>query len=341
MATIFTTCPECGEHVEANIIQRPESLEVRGERVDFIANVAVCSFCNSAIGDLRVDGDNLKKAYDIYREQHSFLSPDEITALRKRYDLSLREFARFLGFGEQTITRYENGALPDRIHMDILHSASTAKGARELLEKNSSRISDRSRQKVVDFIENSGNSDTPYSLMYFVPSWMEGNEVSERTGYTAYDPKKAQALVCVLADKCKNLFVTKMQKAMFITDSLAYELLGHSISGVVYVHATHGPIIDSRQIFLAEMQGNGAIELEEYGDGEIVKALMLDTQCLTAEELDVVNTAAEFVNTFSTSSAISDFSHTLDAWKSTGNGKTINYGLNFGEIEKAVSARLS
>lgn len=37
----------------------------------------------------------------------------EFANLQNGADLSLREFSRFLGFGEQTAARYEKGALPN------------------------------------------------------------------------------------------------------------------------------------------------------------------------------------------------------------------------------------
>ena len=86
------------------------SLEV--EDVSRMVEVAVCPYCGSVIDDSRLEEGNLDLAYELYRASHDLVSAKEISALREDMGLSLREFSRFLGFGEQTAVRYEKGALP-------------------------------------------------------------------------------------------------------------------------------------------------------------------------------------------------------------------------------------
>lgn len=43
---------------------------------------------------------------------------------------SSAEFSLFLGFGEQTVAKYEAGTLPDELHSNTMRMASTKEGAR-------------------------------------------------------------------------------------------------------------------------------------------------------------------------------------------------------------------
>ena len=61
-----------------------------------------------------------KKAYKKYRTIHNLLNPEEIKSIREKYDLSQNEFSNLLGWGEKTICRYENGAIQDNVHNDLL-----------------------------------------------------------------------------------------------------------------------------------------------------------------------------------------------------------------------------
>ena len=96
---VDTYCPECDEKVCARLHNQPATLCIRGEQIDFSETVAVCPTCGNIIGDARIEGANLERAYDAYRKQHGILSPKEVKALRESFGLSLREFSRFLEIG--------------------------------------------------------------------------------------------------------------------------------------------------------------------------------------------------------------------------------------------------
>lgn len=148
MNCIDTFCPTCDEPVRAQIVARRETLPVRGVPTAFDAQVAVCPLCGEDIGDSRVEKGNLEAAFAAYRAQQGIITSEEIRAIRKTLGLSLREFSLFLGFGEQTVAKYETGTLPDELHSNTMRMASTKEGAEMLLSLNGDRISKASRAKV-------------------------------------------------------------------------------------------------------------------------------------------------------------------------------------------------
>ena len=143
MKTLSTYCVECDREVDARIEHRDETMRIRGQETPYGGEVAVCPVCGSVVADSRVETRNLDAAYSAYRSANDLLSPEEIREIRQRYSLSLRDFSRFLGFGEQTVARYESGALQDETHDGMMRLAASPEGASLLLEIRRAQLPER------------------------------------------------------------------------------------------------------------------------------------------------------------------------------------------------------
>lgn len=340
--TLNTYCPECDREVDARLKHRAETLPVKGEPTSYDAEVAVCPCCGEVIGDSRVEEGNLRRAYSAYCVAHGLMAPDEVKELRNSYGLSLREFSKFLGFGEQTIARYESGAIPDDSHNTMLKLASTAEGAASLLSVRESQLSGRTASAVRRFIE----SRTPLSGLaaaFAAYQWPSQEMVtpSGRNGFRSFSMERVAAVVCELAARCKDLYKTKLQKAMFFTDFLCYAKTSRSMTGLAYAHADYGPVMDGRDRIVAELQDAGFVELTEKGWGEVVVPARRPEGVLSEDEIRLVDEVADFVNTFETSKEISSFSHELDAWSDTDSGQSIEYDSNAEQVEAAIARRMA
>lgn len=342
MARIYQTyCPHCDSEVAANVINTTEKIKIRGEYIVYEAEKIECPACGRAIGDSRAEAKNLERAYSIYRDKHNLVSPSDIANLRKAYGLSLREFSKFLGFGEQTVTKYESGSLPDDLHSNMVKMARTALGAKTLLGLNLEKLSSSSIEKIEQYI-SSIESDPDYDDRWFDLRMLDDDAEaapSRKNGYRSFDMERAASLVATLAAKCSKLYKTKLQKAMFFCDFLSCERFGRSITGLSYAHANYGPIINNGDYLIARLSDEGSIRLEECGWGEIVKSESQPLDIFTAAESELIDEVASFVDSFSTASSISDFSHGLRAWNETPNGHLIDYNLNFGEISQSIQRR--
>ncbi|HZK83076.1 MAG TPA: type II TA system antitoxin MqsA family protein [Desulfosporosinus sp.] len=94
--------------------------KIRGEEITVIVNVPFCSECGCELSDLDVEEYHHDLALNEYRKRKGLLYSEQIKAIREKYGLSQRAFARALGFAEPTINRYELGALQDTLHNNIL-----------------------------------------------------------------------------------------------------------------------------------------------------------------------------------------------------------------------------
>lgn len=116
----FIWCIACGKEVPASYKSVIHSHLIKGERICVEQETLVCPVCGKEFTTLEVADKSQKKAYQIYRKSKGLLSPEEIKGIRQKYGLSQGLFARILGFGEKTITRYENGYLPDPAQSNLI-----------------------------------------------------------------------------------------------------------------------------------------------------------------------------------------------------------------------------
>lgn len=113
-------CPYCDKMTDAEVRDIKKKHIIRKDEIESIDKAVFCKECNKRIYSREYDVKNMEKAYNEYRKRHNILSPDEIKLFRKRYSISQRDLAQIMGCGEITITRYENGMLPDKVHNKLL-----------------------------------------------------------------------------------------------------------------------------------------------------------------------------------------------------------------------------
>jgi len=129
-------CPNCMESGAIPLIETRETIEVRGERFEVRSRFYRCPKCGGEFSDLNDPVDPLDQAYRQYRQKHGYVQPEEITAFRKKYDLTQKELAALLGWGDVTLSRYENGCLQDEAHDKSLHLAMDPRNLLALIERS-------------------------------------------------------------------------------------------------------------------------------------------------------------------------------------------------------------
>ncbi|MGD9900183.1 MAG: type II TA system antitoxin MqsA family protein [Calditrichaceae bacterium] len=86
---------------------------IKGKKFPYTYDVQICEKCGEYVSSPDQNDKILKDAYDSYKLKNGLLLTDEIMAIRKKYDLSLRDFSKILGVSHITYHRYEKGAPPD------------------------------------------------------------------------------------------------------------------------------------------------------------------------------------------------------------------------------------
>lgn len=94
-----------------NIKVRKVEANVKGINIEFDEYYKINPVTGEEIFDRDLEIENDTKLYDIYKKQMNLLTSSEIKDIRKKYDMSQKEFALAIGIDEITIHRLENGSI--------------------------------------------------------------------------------------------------------------------------------------------------------------------------------------------------------------------------------------
>ncbi len=258
-------CPNCDEVRDVREERRKESYSVRGETVEVDAHVVVCTVCGRTISDPARDEQVLRTVYAAYRERHGLLKPEEIRALRERYGLSQRSLARLLGWGMITIQRYEQGALQDEAHDQVLRGLRDPQVVLEWLDRDGDRLPDRIREHVRQAALKEAGAAQPERLARQLELLVatESRLDPELHGFRIFDLGRVSQLVAHFARACPDLFKTKLAKLLWLSDFAHFRLHRVSITGIAYARYPHGPAPDHFQSVLGALEEMGSIRLVE------------------------------------------------------------------------------
>lgn len=209
-----------------NFIEKNINIKTKytDESLEVIVPAHICKHC----GDTLMDSDQMnvlrQAAADKYRDIHGLLTSKKISELRKKMDMSQRQFAEYLGVGEASIKRWET-YYAQEVAMD---EHIRLKCDKEFAEKNAFDVA-MATQSIDEF---SGNRE--FSWDRFVNA------------------------VLALIESCKSpLYINK---ALFYLDFLHYKNYGKSITGSNYAKLEYGPCPNDYKLLFKKMLEDGLIK---------------------------------------------------------------------------------
>lgn len=161
-------CPNCRQERSVSVKNTIESYPVKNEPIEIEVEVSICDACGAELWDQKADDKNLEKAYRIYRKNHHLLQPEEINNIRDRYGLTQIEYARLLGLGDKTVTRYEAGSIQDNAPNNLMMLSRSPEVMHILLDRGRSLLSMQKYSEVMEkinsFEANTRKNKTPLLL---------------------------------------------------------------------------------------------------------------------------------------------------------------------------------
>jgi putative zinc finger/helix-turn-helix YgiT family protein len=311
-----------------HIEQRNEKVIVRGESIEVDAKVAICDNCKHDIVDLELDDASLEYAYDVYRQRHKILTPQQIQAIRENSGLSQRGFGRLLGWGDVTIHRYETGALPDVAHNALLVALQDDETLYRFVERRQDALTPLDRRKARALIDNRLPELAAALVRRGLQQLYDAHPASER-GNRAFDLERVGHMIVYFALHGKPS-VTKLNKLLWYADFLSFKRLSVSMSGTPYVRLPLGPVPDRYKLLYDEVEQGGFVcdetLLDEFGytRTDFEPLAPFDEGLFTAEELDVLRAAQEHLADLNASQA-AELSHQEQAWIETPETHVIPY----------------
>ena len=319
-------CPNCEKICDVEFHKKGEELIVRGEPIVVPVEYYKCSECGADFEDPRSTYDPLVVAYEEYRRGHNMMQPEEIRVLRRQYGLTQKELSRLLGWGEITLTRYENGALQDKTHDTVLQMIRDPKNVLKLIQKKGGFLGEKRRENLTGLLQKTLKESKSVDL--FLSEYFGQYKPDVLSGFRSLDLTKLyQAILffCV-----GGILKTKINKQLFYADFKHYKDYSVSITGVRYVHLPHGPVPDNYDFYLAALQGEeGSIQLREELVGPYLGEFFHATKSpdllvFSETELMVLEKVKKQFENFN-ATQISKFSHREKAYAETLDGQVISY----------------
>lgn len=250
-------CDTCRCERPSHIEEREETYKVRGEEVTFRGPLRVCDVCGCVVGDEELDNAMLVSMYNEYRRRHGMLMPDEIRAIRQKYNLSKIAAAKLLGWSPTTFSRYESGALQDMAHEFVLRAMEDPSFVRNLLQKNANKLSALQRRRVEEAI---GKIDW---------TWTDLDRIEEEIGRVCseygfdFQPRKLCRVVSSVGERFGVLPEDVFWSWIYAFDALSNEYYEHPITGLVYVAGPSGPVPLRKEMVMDYLLRAGAVELRD------------------------------------------------------------------------------
>lgn len=313
-------CPCCDKRVSYRIEEKQETFKVRGEEIEILSKVAVCSVCGEELLEPYLDDQNLLKVFKKYAERHGLVTPGEIQRIRRKYGLSQALFAKILGVGKATIERYEVGALPTESISNLIKSADSPEVFRELLEKNKDNLSESDYQRIISRLDGLEKVDKLRLSEIFFRALNGGN----------IDFSQLYGVVAGILKTFGRGFITKVKlmKLLWFVDKSYYEKYGKTLTGLKYAHLPMGHAPNEHDVLLRLLEKSGTVEVQREitsEDAEMIKIFLKDgsmIKYLDKRELEVVQEIVAQYGPLNTKELI-DLSHQDERWQNTRDGELI------------------
>jgi putative zinc finger/helix-turn-helix YgiT family protein len=324
MNTIF--CPRCEKTTEIEYIKTVEEIEVRGEPISVPAEFLKCLSCGEEFDDPNSKQDPLIEAYREYRRRHEMMQPEEIRELRRRYGLTQKDLSKLLGWGDVTLSRYENGALQDNTHDTILKMVKEPHNLLTLIERKGEFISEQRRQHITALLQS--EVEETHSFPYIYAEVFGRYASNILSGFKKLDIDKVFQSIIFFCEG--GAVKTKLNKLLFYLDFKHFKDYALSITGLRYVHLEYGPVPDNYEHYYATLLNDeNAIRIEEEFNGYDLMDLFYpnktpDLSIFNESEIKTLMMVKDFFKTYN-ATAIKNFSHEEKGYKETPDRQIIPY----------------
>lgn len=319
-------CPNCEKITSLELIQRQDTINVRGESIEIEDQFFHCLECGEEFEDPKSTHDILALAYQKYRHMHGMLLPDEILAWRKKYNLTQKELSSLLSWGGATLSRYEQGALQDDAHEKMLRLIMDPYNLLNLIGDNPQALSEEKKEELIKILNL--ETDQEFSLYRIFNERLGSYPADQFSGNRNLDVSKLLTSIRFFCHEAGQ-FITKINKLLFYADFKHFKEYSLSITGSRYARITYGPVPDNYQYYVAFLKDSKSISIEEvfFNDNaaeKIISTEKPDLSIFSDSELQTLLEVKKYFKNFS-AKKISEFSHEEAGYVHTKNSDSISY----------------
>lgn len=319
-------CPNCGKENGLSLIRETEDFNVRGEVIPVDVEYYRCSECGEEMVQLRTDDDPLDEAYREYRRRKGMVQPEQIREFRQNLGLTQKELSDLLGIGVASLSRYENGALQEPAHDQVLKFGMDTSNLLKLIAEKPNVLKEKKREELVQQIRQGKESQSLVNLIY---ERYGGYGASIFSGFQTLHVEKFIEAIRYFCFQ-ERTYKTKLMKLLFYVDFKYYKEYARSITGCQYAHLPYGPVPDQYDLWICTLiEEDPTISKDEVWINDnpaeiIISEEAPDIGVFENSEVLVLATVKEFFKGF-TAKMITDFSHKEKGYQETKNGQIISY----------------
>jgi hypothetical protein len=279
---------------------------------------------------------NYNQLVNQYREKYSIPFPEQIIAIREKYDTSASRMSEILGFGTNSYRQYESGEVPSQSNARLIQLADDPHEFKKLVDLCNaieSKVKDKLLHKIQILLEKQKSTRFEKQLENY---FFEACLPNTFTGFKMPNLEKFTEMVVFFTEKLQP-WKTKLNKLLFYADFVMHKQSGYSISGVQYRAIPMGPVPNNFNSIFEYLANNDDVDVyyttfPDGGAGEQFKPnskRAFNSELFTENELQIlVNIAERFKNT--TTNEIIEISHKERAWKENKDEKRIiDYKYSF------------
>jgi putative zinc finger/helix-turn-helix YgiT family protein len=267
---------------------------------------------------------NTAQIYNQYRAKHHFLFPDQLKAMRERYELTAARMSLVLDLGANQYRHYEDGEMPSASNANLLRLASDPAAFRRLVEAHQAGLRSTEYQRLCSRLDQLTQPATHRQVAGLPVSVALAEEPDEFTGFVTPNFVKFAEMVLFFFQPLRHLGTVKLWKLMFYADFWHYRLTGKAISGFRYQALPHGPVPRQYEMYIGAMVDeqllNRVIDTEQVrtdGNGPVIwyaPARPAQTKIFPASEQAILQEVLQKLG-YKERSEFEDLSHEEQAWQ--------------------------
>ncbi len=117
------------------------------------------------------DEVTLQQVYNQYREKYKLPFPEQIRAIREKYQISASKMSEVLGFGINVYRQYESGEVPNQSNARLIQLAKDSAEFRKLVSL-SNAFNEKEQQKILKRIEGLIQEEKKYFSLLIINDYL-------------------------------------------------------------------------------------------------------------------------------------------------------------------------
>ena len=262
--------------------------------------------------EIEIENDN--RLYNIYKKQKSLLTSTEIKEIRKKYNLTQKDYASIIGVGEITVHRFEKGAIQTEAVDSIMRLSNNPNNMYLLLLKNKNNITtslyESTLNKVQELMTLKRHELIDINVFDTdLLSFKEENAIDVAENIIKIYNEKVDRLVKeynIVPEYITNL---KIQKLLYYVQAISLQVFEKIAFKEKIIAWSYGPVVNEVYQKYKENHSN------EIKTEEKVKKLSSGLEKVINEVIDSYGSME--------ANKLIDFTHEEEPWKNTEINKEI------------------